>query len=85
MSEEAGSEVSFLMCLVDIDKAVYFYQLTAAKKLERVMTLKNTAGDFFKAGNFKKAAKIYQKINGYYNFGDVDNNNAKEDETSEEF
>jgi hypothetical protein len=59
--------------------------MVIAKKLNRNMTLKNTAGEFFKAGNFKKAAKIYQKINGYYNFGDVDNNNAKEDEETEEF
>ena len=26
-----------------------------------------------------KAAKIYQKINGYYNFGDVANNYTKEE------
>jgi hypothetical protein len=26
-----------------------------------------------------KAAKIYQKVNGYYNFGDVANNYSKEE------
>lgn len=26
-----------------------------------------------------KAAKIYQKVNGYYNFGDVANNYVKEE------
>lgn len=48
-------------------------------------TLKATAGKFFKVGNYKKAAKIYQKLNGYFNFGDVVNNHAKEDEESEEY
>jgi len=38
------------------------------------------AGDFFKLGKYAKAAKIYQKVNGYYNFGDVANNFQKEDE-----
>ncbi len=28
---------------------------------------------------------MYQKINGYYNFGDADNNFLKEEETSESF
>lgn len=45
--------------------------------------MKGIAGQFFKVGNFKKAAKLYQKINGYYNFGDVANNHAKEEETEE--
>ena len=47
--------------------------------------MKNIAGQFFKKGNFKKASKIYQKINGYYSFGDSTNNYAKEDEESEDF
>lgn len=42
------------------------------------------ATKFFKANqlhnNFKKAADMYQKINGYYNFGDATNNYAKEDD-----
>lgn len=28
---------------------------------------------------------MYQKINGYFNFGDANNNFLKEDEESEEF
>ena len=44
------------------------------------MKLKGTAGEFFKRGNQIKAAKIYQKINGYFNFGDVANNFLREDE-----
>ena len=35
--------------------------------------------------SIKKAADIYQKINGYYNFGDASNNFTKEDTNSEEF
>ena len=40
---------------------------------------------FFKAANFKKAADLYQKINGYFNFGDSTNNYAKEDDKTEDF
>lgn len=47
--------------------------------------LKGFAGEFFKRGNLAKAAKLYQKINGYFNFGDVANNYLKEDESCEEF
>ena len=47
--------------------------------------LKGIAGEFFKRGNLAKAAKLYQKINGYFNFGDVANNYLKEDESCEEF
>lgn len=60
-------------------------------KLKHVLRLKATATKFFKAdsnlvkNHLKKAADLYQKINGYYNFGDSTNNFAKEDETSEEF
>lgn len=49
------------------------------------MRLKACAGEFFKLANQVKAAKIYQKINGYFNFGDVANNFLREDESSEEF
>lgn len=50
--------------------------------------MKETATKFFKSNlenRYKKAADIYQKINGYYNFGDATNNYAKEDESSQEF
>jgi hypothetical protein len=50
-----------------------------------VNRLKATAGRFFKAGNYRKASKIYQRINGWYNFGDAANNYMKEDADSEEF
>jgi hypothetical protein len=47
-------------------------------KLKHVQRLKETATNFFKSQNIsnslKKAADIYQKINGYYNFGDSSNN-----------
>ena len=47
------------------------------------MRLKAVAGEFFKQGNFAKSAKVYQKINGWYNFGDASNNYLKEE--GEEF
>lgn len=59
--------------------------MSVADKLARIQHLKTVAGNFFKIGNFKKAGKLYQKINGYYNFGDSTNNYLKEDENSEEY
>lgn len=59
-----------------------------AEKLAHILSLKATATRFFKSSlpnNFKKAADIYQKINGYYNFGDSTNNYAKEDESNAQF
>jgi hypothetical protein len=54
------------MTLVDIHDTGYFYQMLIADKLARIHHLKNVAGQFFQKGDYKKAAKIYQKINGYY-------------------
>jgi len=69
-----GDIAIFTVSLFGIENTSYFYKLLIADKLAYVRRLKETAGKFFKAGNFKKAAKIYQKINGYYNFGDTGNN-----------
>ena len=55
------------------------------RKLQRINHLKSIAGAFFKVSNFDKAAKLYQKINGYFNFGDSTNNYQKEDDTTEEY
>lgn len=68
------------MSLLDCTYPRYFYKLFVSQKLEHIQRLKATATKFFKAGNFKKAADLYQKINGYYNFGDSTNNYAKEDD-----
>ena len=58
--------------------------MNVKEKLQTILRLKDIATKFFKANhienNFKKAADIYQKINGYYNFGDATNNYAKEDD-----
>ena len=69
-----GDIAIFTVSLFGIENTSYFYKLLIADRLAYVRRLKETAGKFFKAGNFKKAAKIYQKINGYYNFGDTGNN-----------
>jgi hypothetical protein len=39
-----GDKVSFLITLVDISKDEYFYQMTVASKLARVLKLKSVAG-----------------------------------------
>jgi tetratricopeptide (TPR) repeat protein len=80
-----GDEILFRFSLMDCSYPGYFYKLTVQEKLAHILGLKATATQFFKAGNFKKAAAIYQKINGYYNFGDSTNNYAKEDAESEDF
>ena len=80
-----GDTVTFTISLFGIKNTSYFYKLPIADKLAYVTRLKVTAGEFFKVGNYKKAAKIYQKVNGYFNFGDTGNNYTKEDEESEHF
>ena len=75
-----GDRVRFTVSLFGCANTSYFYKLKVVDKLAYVQRLKKTAGEFFKLGNYMKAGKIYQKINGYYNFGDVANNFLKEDE-----
>jgi len=75
-----AEQVSIIIGLCYISKDEYFYQMKVARKLARIQHLKGIAGNFFKAGVFEKAARIYQKINGYYNFGDSTNNYQKEDD-----
>ena len=81
-------KVMFRITLLDSSYPLYFYKMLVKEKLEHVLRLKQTATNFFKSSfpnNYKKAADLYQKINGYFNFGDATNNYAKEDETSEQF
>lgn len=80
-----GDKVRFTVSLFGCANTSYFYKLKVSAKLEYVQRLKKTAGEFFKLGNYMKAGKIYQKINGYYNFGDVANNFLKEDEEADWF
>ena len=80
-----GDTVKFTVSLFGIENTSYFYKNTLADKQTLLLKLKETAGEFFKVGNYRKAAKIYQKVNGYFNFGDVVNNFKKEDDTSEEY
>ena len=80
-----GDTVKFTVSLFGVENTSYFYKNVLAEKFTILMRLKTTAGEFFKRGNFKKAAEVYQKANGYFNFGDVANNHSREDEESEEF
>ena len=77
--------MSFTIGLATISKDEYFYQMFVNRKLERINHLKSIAGAFFKIGNFDKAGKMYQKINGYFNFGDSTNNYQKEDDSTEDY
>lgn len=75
-----GDDIKMQITLLDSTHPIYFYKLLVSEKLEHVLRLKGTAGKFFKSSlpnGFKKAADLYQKINGYYNFGDATNNYAK--------
>ena len=83
-----GDEVLFRITLLDSTHPMYFYKMLVKDKLEHILRLKNTATRFFKSNlpnGYKKAADLYQRINGYYNFGDATNNYAKEDESDPEF
>ena len=83
-----GDKVLFRITLMDLTHPGYFYKKLVKEKLEYVLRLKGTATRFFKSdfsNNYKKAADLYQKINGYYNFGDATNNYAKEDDTDPEW
>lgn len=80
-----GDTVQFTVSLFGIENTSYFYKRLIADKLAYVQRLKQIAGEFFKRGNSKKAAKVYQKVNGYFNFGDVANNFRAEDESSDEY
>mmetsp|Transcript_14318 Transcript_14318/g.22301 ORF Transcript_14318/g.22301 Transcript_14318/m.22301 type:complete len:123 (-) Transcript_14318:237-605(-) len=82
------NDVVIRLTLLDSNHPMYFYKMQVKEKLAHVLRMKETAGKFFKSNlenKFKKAADIYQKINGYYNFGDSTNNYAKEDDTDPEF
>ena len=83
-----GQKVTIRITLLDSTYPQYFYKLTVQEKLEHVLRLKATATRFFKSklhNNFKKAADLYQKINGYFNFGDSTNNYAKQDDTDPDY
>ena len=80
--------MKFRLTLLDSTYPIYFYKMTVKEKLAHVQRLKATATKFFKSGydnGFKKAADLYQKINGYYNFGDGTNNYEKEEDTDAEW
>lgn len=75
-----GDTVVLTVSLFSISNTRYFYKLCVDDKLAYVHRLKAVAGEFFKQGNFAKSAKVYQKINGWYNFGDAANNYLKEED-----
>jgi len=54
-------------------------------KYARLSKSKAVATKLFKVGKCKKAGKLYQKISGYYNFGDVDSQVEGENKESEEY
>jgi len=81
--EAANVPIKLTVALFGIQNTRYFYKFSVAQKLANVERIKATAGRFFKSGNLKKAARIYQRINGWYNFGDAANNYLKEDESCE--
>ena len=84
-NKEGENKIQIVIHLQDFDEPEAFNKLSIQDKLTRIQSFKKIATDFFKAEEFKKAWKMYQKINGYYTFGDANNNYLKEDETKEHF
>ena len=84
-SIKLGDKIRIFIHLDETDRPESMHKLLLAEKRQRIEFSKNVANQFFKIGNIKKAAKLYQKINGYYNFGDITLGNEKEDKESKEF
>lgn len=83
--DDIENEIIVTMHLEDFDQPAAFYKTPVKEKYERLLSYKAVATQFFKKDEFKKACKMYQKINGYFNFGDANNNFLKEDEEDSEF
>ena len=77
-----GDRVRLIATVVKTDRPSVLRDLVIAQKKERILFLKGLAGEMFKLNKLKKACKLYQKINGYYNFGDV--SSLAKDEKEEE-
>lgn len=83
--DDIENEIVVTIHLEDFDQPAAFYKTPVREKYERLLNYKAVATLFFKKDEFKKACKMYQKINGYFNFGDANNNFLKEDEEDSDF
>jgi len=75
-------EVVITFALLAFEQKDYLFRVPILDKIERISFLKNEASKFYKAGNVKKAERIYMKINSYFRSKDAKNNFLKEDENT---
>lgn len=71
--------------LIGFQQKDYIFKLLISEKAERFNFLKSIGTKFYKIGNYKKALKIYSKINMYFRSKDAKNNFQKEDEQTLDF
>lgn len=81
----AKSQVTFTVNLIAFEQKDYLFKILFSEKLARLSFIKQMATDFFKAGNLRKAIKVYGKVHSYFRTKDAKNNFQKEDEQTEEY
>jgi tetratricopeptide (TPR) repeat protein len=72
--ESMESEVTYTVNLVAFEQKDYLFKLLIEDKLARLTFMKGVATDFFKAGNLRKAEKVYGKVHSYFRTKDAKNN-----------
>jgi len=80
-----AKKVRVFIHLVSAETFSTLATLKLTEKQERILGLKENATKLFKAGHVKKACKIYQKINSYFNLGDITNLAEGESKDTEEY
>jgi hypothetical protein len=81
--EAFTKEVTLTICLIAFEQKDYLFKSLIIDKQARLIFLKGQATAFFKAGNLRKALKLYLKVHSYFRTKDARNNFQKEDETTE--
>lgn len=83
--ESFEKEVTFKIYLIAFQQKDYLFKLPIVEKVQRLSFMKTIATDFFKAGNLRKADKLYTKVHSYFRTKDAKKNFQEEDETQEEY
>lgn len=87
VDEKTGLQnwIVFTIEMTEFETPESMHALYFADKFPRLLRMKNIATKFFKAKNWEKACKQYQRIYSHFNLKDIFNNIHHEDENSEEY
>lgn len=83
--EEFKDEVIITFSIINHEQKEYLFKVPIKEKIERVTFLKNISAQCFKAGKFKKAEKIYMKIQQLFKVKDAKRNFLEEEETTVDY